>query len=67
MRDRSARRATLKGNQEVAMRGDRPTSQPMYYYFDLEQRIRPDHPLRPAPIRGGCPTVIMLGGTPNDG
>jgi len=33
------------------MRGDRPTSQPMFYYFDLEQRIRPDHPLRPIKAR----------------
>lgn len=33
------------------MRGERPTSQPMFYYFDLEQRIRPDHPLRPIKAR----------------
>ncbi len=33
------------------MRGDRPTSQPMFYYFDLEHRIRPDHPLRPIKAR----------------
>ncbi len=33
------------------MRGDRPTSQPMFYYFDLEQRIRRDHPLRPIKAR----------------
>lgn len=33
------------------MRGDRATSQPMFYYFDLEQRVRPDHPLRPIKVR----------------
>lgn len=33
------------------MRGDRPESRPMFYYFDLEQRIRPDHPLRPIKAR----------------
>ena len=38
--------ATLMSNEEVRMRGDRPPNQPMFYYFDLEERIRPDHPLR---------------------
>lgn len=33
------------------MRGERPRSQPIFYYFDLEQRIRPDHPLRPIKAR----------------
>jgi len=33
------------------MRGDRPPSQAMFYYFDLEQRVRPDHPLRPIKAR----------------
>ena len=41
------RHASLKGSQEVGMRGDESIPDDMFSYIRPEQRVPADHPLRP--------------------